>query len=393
MIFFATTAKNIEPLLLTELKSLGASEVKATHLGVHFQGNLETAYRACLWSRLAHHIFLELKSFNAANQENLYGAIRSIDWSKHFTPQQTFRIEVSGRHPELTHPHFIAQVAKDAIVDQFRKNTGERPSIQAEQADIVLHLHIRDQHFSLYLDLSGESLHRRGLRTDPGQAPLKETLAAALLMRMGWPQQFKHKNAMLFDPCCGAGTLLLEGAMMAYDIAPCLLRRYFGFLGWKQHQPDLWQKLVTAAEERAAKGRSTRGPLIVGFDINAQALAATEHNFKQLQLSKILHLEKRSVAQIDHELLQRHQGLLITNPPYGKRLLAGQTDAITQLYADLGIAIKTQLEGWKIGIFTQDPLPVKALRMRPQKQYQFLNGPLDCVLICFDAKPEHYWAP
>jgi 23S rRNA (guanine2445-N2)-methyltransferase / 23S rRNA (guanine2069-N7)-methyltransferase len=391
MIFFATTAKNIEPLLLEELKSLGANEVKGTHLGVYFKANLETAYRVCLWSRLTHHLFLELKQFGAMNQENLYGAMRSVDWSKHLNVNQTFRIDVSGRHPTLTHPHFIAQVAKDAIVDQFRKNTGERPSIEPDQPDVVFHLHVKDEHFTLNLDLSGESLHRRGLRTETGLAPLKETLAAAILIRMGWPKMFKQKQAMLFDPCCGAGTLLLEGAMMAYDIAPSLLRNYFGFLGWKQHQAEVWQKLRDEAEARAIAGRKATAPLIMGFDLEASALLATEQNFKKLQLDSILILEKRQVADIDHLVLQQHQGLLVTNPPYGKRLMAGRDTEIEQLYSDLGTIIKAQLEGWKIGIFTSEPSAVKAIRMRPQKQYQFLNGALDCTLISFEARPEHYW--
>ncbi len=391
MIFFATTAKNLEPLLLEELKTLGANEVKGTHLGVYFKANLETAYRVCLWSRLAHHIFLELKQFGAMNQENLYGAMRSVDWSQHLDVKQTFRIDVSGKHPTLTHPHFIAQVAKDAIVDQFRKNTGERPSIEPDQPDVVFHLHVRDEHFTLNLDLSGESLHRRGLRTETGAAPLKETLAAAILIRMGWPKMFKQNNMMLFDPCCGAGTLLLEGAMMAYDIAPSLLRQYYGFLGWKQHQAEVWQKLLTEAQARAAVGCKANAPLIMGFDLEPSALMAAEQNFKKLNLSHVLTLEQHSIADINHTTLQKHQGLLVTNPPYGKRLMAGRDTEIEQLYTDLGIVIKSQLEGWKIGIFTSDPLPVKAIRMRPKKQYQFLNGTLECSLISFEARPEHYW--
>ncbi len=391
MIFFATTAKNIEPLLLEELKLLGANEVKGTHLGVYFKANLETAYRVCLWSRLAHHVFLELKQFGAMNQENLYGAMRSVDWSQHLDVNQTFRIDVSGKHPTLTHPHFIAQVAKDAIVDQFRKNTGERPSIESDQPDVVFHLHVRDEHFTLNLDLSGESLHRRGLRTETGAAPLKETLAAAILIRMGWPKMFKQNNVMLFDPCCGAGTLLLEGAMMAYDIAPSLLRTYFGFLGWKQHQPEIWQKLLLEAQMRADIAQKSNTPPIMGFDMEASALLAAEQNFKKLNLSHILTLEKRQVSDIDNAALQKHQGLLIANPPYGKRLMAGKDIEIEQLYADLGKVIKTQLEGWQVGIFTSDPGPVKAIRMRPQKQYQLLNGTLECTLIRFEARPEHYW--
>lgn len=397
MIFFATTAKNIEPLLLDELHSFGISQCKSTHLGVYFQGNLELAYRACLWSRLANTVLLELKTFRAATQENLYGAVRSIDWSQHFGVRQTFRIDVSGRHPTMVHPHFIAHVTKDAIVDQFRRATGERPSIQQDRPDIVLHLHVRDEEFSLYLDLSGESLHRRGLRTETGEAPLKETLASALLIRAGWPKMMNDATThpMLFDPCCGAGTLLLEGAMMAYDIAPGGFRNYFGFLGWKKHDPALWEKLKAEAKTREAVARKKSTASFLGFDINPKALAAAEYNFQKLDLSSKMMLEKREVGKgislPDKGGAGWVKGLLITNPPYGKRLMSGETEAITRLYQHLGEGIKACLTGWKIAIFTEDTAPVKALRMRPKKQYQLMNGTLECSLLTFEATPDSYW--
>lgn len=393
MNFFATTAKNIEPLLLDELQSFGVSHCKSTHLGVTFQGSLEQAYRVCLWSRLANTVLLELKTFRAGTQENLYGAVRSIDWSQHFGVKQTFRIDVSGRHPTLVHPHFIAHVTKDAIVDQFRRATGERPSIQQDRPDIVLHLHVRDEAFNLYLDLSGESLHRRGLRTETGEAPLKETLASALLMRAGWPKIMNDATTqpMLFDPCCGAGTLLLEGAMMAYDIAPGRFRHYFGFLGWKKHDAALWDKLLAEAKTREAAARKKSKACFLGFDINVNALMAAEHNFKQLDLSSTLRLEKRDASHMEDAAFANHKGLLITNPPYGKRLMSGETEAITRLYQHLGEGIKAYLSGWKIAIFTGDTEPVKALRMRPKKQYQLMNGTLECTLLTFEATPESYW--
>ncbi len=391
MLFFATTAKNIEPLLLEELKSLGIQSAKGTHLGVYFEANLEAAYRVCLWSRLAHHIFLELKKFAAPSREALYQQIKMIDWSQHCSENQSFRIDVSGRHSTLIHPHFIAQIAKDAIVDQFRDNTGTRPNVATERPDIVIQLHIRDDHFQVYLDLAGESLHRRGIRTETGAAPLKETLAAALLIRSGWPELMRQKQAILFDPCCGAGTLLLEGAMMAYDIAPGLFRDYFAFLKWRGHKPDVWKKLIMEAKFRHQKGLQDISIPIIGFDIHERTLASAEQNFKKLGLGQNIHLEKRDLAELNYALLKEYRGLIITNPPYGKRLLTGQTSEIEALYAKLGESIKAELEGWKLGVFTQDPQPVKALRMRPSKQYQFLNGTLECTLIMFEILPQHYW--
>lgn len=389
--YFATTAKNIEPLLLDELKAMGVKIGKGTHLGVAFEGELELAYRACLWSRLAHHIFLELKFFEAPHREALYKHIKSVDWSKNFSPQETFRIDVSGKHPTLTHPHFIAQIAKDAIVDQFRDKTGERPSIAAEHPDIVLQLHIRENNFTLYLDLSGESLHKRGIRLETGIAPLKETLASAILIRAGWPTLMKAPNTMLFDPMCGAGTLLLEGTMMAYDIAPGLLRDYFGFLGWRGHQKELWKKLIQEAKLRHQKGLQETNLPVLGFDTNVRTLMSAEQNFRKLGLMKTIQFEKRDAANLDHPLLKIHQGLLVTNPPYGKRLMAGEQAQIEAMYARLGEAAKSYLQRWRLGIFTQEAQQVKAIKMRPLKQYQFLNGTLKCSLITFEIDEKHFW--
>lgn len=389
--FFATTAKNLETLLLEELTVLGVQSAKSTHLGVFFEGSLENAYTACLWSRLAHHIFLQLKMFEAANRETLYQQVKALDWSAHLREDQTFRIDVSGRHSTLTHPHFIAQIAKDAIVDQFRDRTGDRPSIQAERPDVVLQLHVRDNAFTLYLDLAGESLHRRGLRTETGVAPLKETLASALLIRAGWPQKIKQNQSILFDPCCGAGTILLEGAMMAYDIAPGLFREYFGFLRWKNHKPEIWKKLIQNAKLRHQQGLQNIQTPIIGFDINERTLASAEQNFKKLGLRDRVQLQQRDLAELDDFRLKEAQGLVITNPPYGRRLLSGKMQDIETLYARLGEAVKSHLEGWKLAVLTEEIAPVKALRMRPGKKYHFLNGTLECTLITFEINPSHYW--
>lgn len=389
--YFATTAKNIEVLLLEELNELGAASAKSTHLGVYFTGPLEIGYKACLWSRLAHHVFLELKVFEAPTREALYQAVKAIHWDRHFTEMQTFRIDVSGKHPTLTHPHFIAQIAKDAIVDQFRTKTGKRPTIQPERPDIVLQLHVRDNRFVLYLDLSGESLHKRGIRTETGIAPLKETLAAALLIRSGWREILKQPDTILFDPMCGAGTLLLEGAMMAYDIAPGLLRSYFGFLGWRGHQPDLWKKLLQKAKLRQQQRLQECTIPILGFDTNVKTLMAAEQNFTRLTLAGQVQLEKQDAAQLNHPLLQKHTGLMISNPPYGKRLMSGSDNAIAALYSGLGESIKKYLPGWHLGLFTANPQALKAIKMRPQKQYQFLNGTLECSLITFLVDEKYFW--
>jgi 23S rRNA (guanine2445-N2)-methyltransferase / 23S rRNA (guanine2069-N7)-methyltransferase len=286
--FFATCPKGMEELLAGELCALGAGAAPAQRAGVSFVGPLSLAYRVCLWSRLASRILLPLTSFAAGDPQQLYEAVRRVDWSSHLEPDGTLAVEVAAARPPkgLAHSHFVAQRVKDAVVDQFRERCGRRPSVDVHRPDVRLNLYQRGEAATLSIDLSGESLHRRGYRREGAQteAPLKENLAAAILTRAGWTEMIAAGAAetpadagtaaevaraaeagtaalagipALLDPLCGSGTLLIEGAWMAADVAPGLLRAAegrFGFIGWKRHDPELWEGLAAEARERRAAG-------------------------------------------------------------------------------------------------------------------------------------------
>lgn len=246
--FFATAAKGIEPLLADELRALGAADVKEERAGVGFAGPLLLAYRVCLWSRLAQRVLLPLSTFHADDEHELYFGVAAIDWAEHLDPTRTLAVDFVSVQSVVTHTRFGAQKSKDAIVDQFRKRQKERPSVDVKQPDVRINIFAHRREMTVSLDLSGDSLHRRGYRT-PGeqvQAPLKETLAAAILVKAGWAEVAAAGGSVV-DPLCGSATLPIEAALIACDIAPGLTRERFGFLGWKQHDADGWAGLVEEA--------------------------------------------------------------------------------------------------------------------------------------------------
>ena len=253
---FATAPKGLELLLVEELRALGALNPAEKLGGVTFTGDLTLAYKACLWSRLANRILLLLKQIPATTPEELYAGVQTIAWDKHIPLDGTFAVQFVTVQSTITHSLFGAQKVKDAIVDQFREKCGSRPDVAKQQPDVSVYVYLHRDQATLYIDLSGESLHKRGYRLAQVAAPLKENLAAAILLRAGWPAIAKAGGA-LFDPMCGSGTFLIEAAMMATDTAPGLNRHYFGFLGWKQHQPAVWETLCQEAQQRSEQGQSS----------------------------------------------------------------------------------------------------------------------------------------
>ena len=238
--FFATCPRNTEGLLLDELRALGAPEVAETRAGVAFRGPLQVAYRACLWSRVASRVLLHLHSCPVASPDELYECVRELPWEDHLLVSGTLAVEVTttikrGPLADLN-THFAEQRVKDAVVDRFRARSGTRPGVDLARPDIRINVHLTPEGAGISLDLSGDGLHRRGYRTEGGEAPLKENLAAAILLRAGWPRTVET-GACLLDPMCGSGTLLIEGALIAADTAPGLLRDYYGFLRWKPFEP------------------------------------------------------------------------------------------------------------------------------------------------------------
>ncbi|MFT6890787.1 MAG: 23S rRNA (guanine2445-N2)-methyltransferase / 23S rRNA (guanine2069-N7)-methyltransferase, partial [Halioglobus sp.] len=261
--WFAACPRGLETLLTAELVELGADATRETVAGVYFEGPIAVGYRACLWSRLANRILLPVLSCDAPDADALYNELKKVNWEEFFLAEQTFAIDFSGQNDAIRNTLFGAQRSKDAIVDWFVENTGKRPSVEKRNPDIRLNIRLSKSRLIVGVDFSGGSLHRRGYRLSSGEAPLKENLAAALLIRADWPN-IAARGGALIDPMCGSGTLLLEGAMMAADMAPGLTRDRFGFEAWKGHNPEQWRVIKKEAQARAEKGLSGSLPEIRG---------------------------------------------------------------------------------------------------------------------------------
>jgi len=386
---FATTPKAMETILSDELQALGVNNIKATMAGVAFQGDLETAYRACLWSRTANRILLVLSSFEVKSQEDLYKGVQKINWFLHINPEDSIAVSFSAKNSTaINNTHFGALKVKDAIVDQMRAKFQKRPSINTEQPNIRINVYLNGETAQLSLDLSGESLHRRGYRDVSIKAPMKENLAAAMLLRSGWPQIAKQQGSLI-DPMCGSGTLLLEGAMIAADYAPGLLRDYFGFTGWKKHDAECWNKLRAEAEQRKKIGLE-KLPVIVGFDQNRHTVNTALAHIANAGLQNKIHVERRDIADAEPADSWK-PGLLICNPPYGERL--GDEQETAELYKKFGDSLKTHFIGWKAAMIISNPELGFRLGIRSQKPITLFNGALECKLLRMDIEEKNFFIP
>lgn len=388
--FLATCPKNIEGLLAEELTALGAVTVRQTVSAVHFSGDLTLAYRVCLWSRLANRILLPLATFPMTDAQALYDGVRTIPWEEHIATDGSLLIDFIGASEAINNTHFGAQKVKDGIVDAFREKTGLRPSINHIEPDVRVNTYLYNDTVTVSIDLSGESLHRRGYRLRGGEAPLKENLAAAVLYRMKWPE-LAAKQTTLLDPMCGSGTLLIEAGLMAADIAPGLLRTYFGFKGWLKHEPATWQTLWQEALVRREQGLQKPLPDIRGYDGQPKSITEARENVARVGLENVITITVRELSKLvppTHGDIT--PGLIVTNPPYGERL--GHVDVLAYLYQHLGQRLKEEFVGWDVGILTGTPELGKNLRMRCYKQYPFFNGALPVKLLLFHLTPEWFYS-
>jgi 23S rRNA (guanine2445-N2)-methyltransferase / 23S rRNA (guanine2069-N7)-methyltransferase len=377
MKFFAATPKGMEELLVEELKTLGAQNVTKARAGAMFEGSVETAYRACLWSRIANRVFLPLKTFPAATQEKLYAGVKSIKWSDHFTNDQKFAVDFASNQSQMTHTQFGALKTKDAIVDQFRSNTGIRPSIDVARPDIRINVYVLNDEATVSLDLSGDSLHKRGYRDEGTPAPLKENLAAAILMLAEWPRVAKEGGNFV-DPMCGSGTLAIEAAMIAADRAPGLDRKHYGFLKWAQHDPKIWKSLVQEAMDREIQDPE-KLPKILGSDRDFQAINAARANVERAGLSDIIKIEKRDALEAE---ATGPKGLIVLNPPYGERM--GDVEELKPLYKGIGDTFKKKFQGWGGYVFTGSPDLAKVVGLKASRRFVLFNGALECRLLKYD---------
>lgn len=371
---FASTQKHLESLLATELESLGAADIREVGSGVQFSGSLETAYKACLWSRVANRILLPLTAKKAADPDALYAAVRTIDWSQHLREDQTLAVDFFCAKSSITHSQYGALKVKDAIVDQFREATGVRPSVDRSEPDLRINVYLFRDRARIAIDLSGTSLHRRNYRLSQSRAPLKENLAASLLLKAGWPA-LAARSKPLHDPMCGSGTFVIEAAMIAGDIAPGLKRDYFGFLGWKGHRAEMWETILEQARARAAAGVNNIPP-ISGSDISAASISVAQENVERAGLSSNITLSCEDIADLSAPSDQLEKGLVICNPPYGVRL--EQSQGIGKLYATLGAMLTKSYPGWRLGIFSGAPDLLYRARLELDTQLSVENGGIAC---------------
>jgi putative N6-adenine-specific DNA methylase len=392
--YFATVAKGIEPITAEELKRLGATAVEPTFGGVFFEGDTELLYRANLWLRTATRVLVPLRDFAAKTPEMLYDQVRRIKWEQLLNPDMTFAVDCTiagskslrpreGERAEprqqqyeqprgLHHSKYAALKIKDAIVDQLRMKQGARPNVDTANPDVRVFAYLREGRCILSLDSSGASLHERGYRLEDAGAPLKETLAAAIIELSGW-----DPATPFIDPMCGSGTLTLEAAFKALDFAPGLMRQNFGFFGWHDFDEALWRKLLDEAQGRMKK--RTDAP-IVGFDRDRQAVAVALENAGRAHLTRAVHFERRELERL--EPVGERPGTLIVNPPYGERL--GDVEELKGLYGLLGDLFKQRMKGWTAFIFTGNLELAKSVGLRASRRHELFNGPIDCRLLKYE---------
>jgi 23S rRNA (guanine2445-N2)-methyltransferase / 23S rRNA (guanine2069-N7)-methyltransferase len=373
----ATAPVGAASVLAEELAQFGAEDIRERSHDVKFQGTLEVGYRACLWSRTATRVYLSLGSIDATSSKSVYEAVKRIDWREHVAPGATLACDCSGGNESIRHTIYGSQLLKDAVCDNLRESTGERPNIKPERPDVLLHLHVEGPTALVSLDFSGESLHRRGYRSEGGRAPLKENVAAAVLLRAGWPQ-IANAGGTLLDPMCGSGTFLTEGALIAADAAPAIDREYFGFLKWHGHDAELWARL--RAEALARRSARVARRCIVGSDIDSEAVRMAIANADQAGVAEWLHVEKRALSDVPRP--RGETGLIVANPPYGERI--GAESGLPELYSELGAVLRDRFQGWQAAILTGNPPLARNLGIYAKRTHRVFNGTIECRLLRFD---------
>ena len=374
---FVTGHKGFETLLFHELRVvLGGSEavLEKRYGGVEIAGDLDAIYRLCLHSRLANRVFCELAKVRVEDDTQLYQAVSRIDWSQHLEASGSLAVSVTLSRAKLTHSHFAALRVKDAIVDQFRERSGERPSVAKIQPDIQVHVNIHQDLASISLDLSGDSLHRRGYRLEHTGAPLKEHLAAALLIQAGWNKE-GSETRRLVDPMCGSGTFAIEAAMMAANMAPGMQRSYFGFNHWRQHQPQRWQDCL----EQARAAVISPDVEIIACDYDSNALQVSATNARRAGVEQLIQFSHQQVGDLELPAISA-ETLVICNPPYGQRLQAEQ--GLAELYSDLGAALRRMAPA-RLAIISANPDLLHRLQMNRLDRKDVRNGPIECLFAQF----------
>jgi len=368
---FASTARGLEELLKSELEAMGAEECQVVQGGVHYQGDDRLMYQSLMWSRLASRILLPLTECGVYSDLDLYLGVQAIDWPAMFGSDKTFAVHFSGLNEVIRNSQYGALKVKDAIVDSFTRKNLPRPDVDREQPDIRVNVWLNKDTASIALDLSGEGLHQRGYRQQTGMAPLKENLAAAIVLRSGW-----QAGTPMVDPMCGSGTLLIEAAMIASDRAPGLHRTHWGFIGWSKFDEALWREVTSEAQVRARRGLQETTSRFYGYDNDSRVIERARANARRAGLADVISFTTQDVLKLTNPL-EEVTGTVLSNPPYGERLES--EPALIALHSQLGRLMKQHFGGWNLSLFSASPELLSCLQLRAERQFKAKNGPLDCV--------------
>jgi putative N6-adenine-specific DNA methylase len=369
--YFATVARGLETLAAQELEQLGAEVVQPGFCGVAFAGDLTLLYRVNLWARLPFRILMKLHEFPCENAEDLYRGIQTIDWAQYLTPDLTLAVNATGKSEQLNHTHFTALQVKRAIVDQQQDQLGDRSDVELQSPDVQINVHIERDRCTVSLDSSGKSLHRRGYRPAVGAAPLKESLAAALIQLSGWqPEQ------MFYDPLCGSGTLPLEASLKALNVAPGLFREQFGFETWLDADLPLLEDLIQAAE---ASQREDLAAPIWGSDRDPAVIEQAIANATNCGVLNHIYF---AAIDLEEVAAPADSGVLFCNPPYGERL--GRDSDLGAFYKRLGDVLKQRFKGWIAFVLSGNKELAQSIGLKSCQRFAVYNGTLPCQLMKYE---------
>ena len=369
--YFATVARGLEPIAAQELERLGATDVRPDFTGVYFVGDSPLLYRVNLWARTIFRVLVTLREFPCPDGERLYQEVQKINWEQYIQPHNTLAVNATGGNRQLNHTHFTALQVKNAIVDQQRHQFGQRSSIDIHNPDLQINVHIYQDRCTLSLDSSGTSLHRRGYRPAMGLAPLKETLAAALLHMAEW-----EPTLPFLDPLCGSGTLPLEASLKALNIAPGLFRQQFAFEKWRDFDKELWEQLLEEAENSKLPNLKA---LIAGSDRNPDILKQARLNAEQCRVADKVTFTQ---TELSHLEAPADCGVIICNPPYGERL--GEAKELGDFYKLLGDVFKQRFKGWTAFVLTGNKELAKRVGLKPSRRIPVYNGSIACTLLKYE---------
>ncbi len=369
--YFATVARGLEAIAAEELEQLGAKNIRPDFTGIYFQGDKALLYQVNLWARTIFRVLVPLAEVKSYNAQQLYRSVQKLDWTEYLQPDMSIAVNCTGKNNNLNHTHFTALQIKNAIVDWQRDKYGERSDVNIENPDLLINAHIHKNHCILSLDSSGSSLHRRGYRPAMGVAPLKETLAAALINMSEWTP-----DLAFLDPLCGSGTLPIESALKALNIAPGLYRQQFGFQTWLDFDESLWQEIRQEAE--ASKLSQLSAP-IRGSDRDLDIIEQAEDNAINCGLAAQVEFYQQELAEIE---APADRGVIICNPPYGQRI--GKTEELGALYKLLGDIFKQRFTGWTAYVLTGNKELSKKIGLRTSRRLPVYNGSLPCTLLKYE---------